>query len=123
MSTVHDLSLCGSATSQPYFSNMNALTLNLSRIPNLGPTGQKRHQKRENEIRIVKYFDELRQNGHSDLAICRALADAVEQGRLQPNLFRYVSVSPPPSPFKAARQLNASLIVFSFHGARNPARC
>lgn len=70
---------------------MTTLTIDLSRIPNVGPTGQKRHKKRENEIRIVKYLDELRQNGHSDLAICQTLADDVEQGRLQPNLFRYIS--------------------------------
>lgn len=76
---------------------MATLDLDRLRVQYSGPTEEERLQVGGAEIRIVQYFDELRENGHDEYVICRALADALEQGALQPNIFRLVANLPLPT--------------------------
>ncbi|KAJ4396038.1 hypothetical protein N0V93_000254 [Gnomoniopsis smithogilvyi] len=63
------------------------ISLDFSRIPDLGLDRKGKEWFEGGEVRMVKYFNELRDHGHDEIAICQALTEAVEQGRLQPYVF------------------------------------
>lgn len=71
------------------------ITLDFSRIPDLGAVRQKRICPEGGEVRMLSYFNELRDDGHDETAICQALMEAVEQERLQPYVLR-CDCNPPP---------------------------